>query len=97
MTLRIAKAVRTCGGCPAQWDAWTDDGQYLYLRYRHGIGSVERQPSEDPDTWTDDLGVSLVTEWDDGTGNGFMSLTAFLAAAGLELAPGAVVVGEREV
>ncbi|MFE2670717.1 hypothetical protein [Streptomyces mirabilis] len=65
--MRIARTVRTCRSCPSQWDAWTEDGQYLYLRYRHGIGSVERQPSADPDTWTADLRVSTVTEWDDET------------------------------
>src|SRR5206468_3937780 len=47
----LARVVQTCHGCPSQWDAWTTGGQYLYLRYRHGEGSVEQHPSEDTDTW----------------------------------------------
>jgi hypothetical protein len=34
-----------------------------------------------------------VAEWDDGTDGGSIELAAFLAAAGLQLAPGAEVVG----
>lgn len=48
----IVKAVQTCAACPSQWDAWTDEGQYLYLRFRHGIGTVEEQPSPDVDAWS---------------------------------------------
>jgi hypothetical protein len=47
----LARVVQTSGGCPSQWDAWTTGGQYLYLRYRHGEGTVEQHPSEDTDTW----------------------------------------------
>ncbi|WP_255369534.1 hypothetical protein [Kitasatospora sp. MBT63] len=38
---RLARVVLTSPTNPSQWDAWTGDGQYLYLRYRHGVGSVE--------------------------------------------------------
>ncbi|MEV4093816.1 hypothetical protein [Streptosporangium saharense] len=89
MSTVLAKVVQTCTSYPAQWDAWTIDGQYLYLRYRHGIGSVERQPGPDLDTWRDE--GALVCEWDDGTGSGEISLTDFLAASGLRLAPDAEV------
>ncbi|PNE37377.1 hypothetical protein AOB60_23965 [Streptomyces noursei] len=44
----LARVVQTCGGCPSQWDAWTTKGQYPYLRYRHGEGTVE-QPSTSAD------------------------------------------------
>jgi hypothetical protein len=84
--------VRTSSACPSQWDAWTRGGQYLYLRYRHGVGSVERHPGSDPDTWYEGESA-LVAEWDDGTDGGSIELAAFLAAAGLQLAPGAEVVG----
>ncbi|MFE3514334.1 hypothetical protein [Streptomyces sp. NPDC059166] len=86
----LALVVRTCLASPSQWDAWTTDGQYLYLRYRHGEGSVEQHPSEDTDTW-DGEGSRLLTLWDDGTDGGEISLPGFLAAAGLRLAPDAEV------
>lgn len=34
----IVYAVQTCRSHPAQWDTWTADGEYLYLRFRHGFG-----------------------------------------------------------
>ncbi|WP_432103658.1 hypothetical protein [Streptomyces sp. bgisy091] len=86
----LAQVVRTCLASPSQWDAWTTDGQYLYLRYRHGEGTVEQHPSEDTDTW-DGEGSRLLTLWEDGTDGGEISLPDFLAAAGLRLAPGAEV------
>ncbi|MFD6279954.1 hypothetical protein ACFWFI_30965 [Streptomyces sp. NPDC060209] len=86
----LAQVVRTCLACPSQWDAWTTNGQYLYLRYRHGEGTVEQHPSEDSDTW-DGEGSRLLTLWDDGTDGGEIALPDFLAAAGLRLAPDAEV------
>ncbi|MFF7215228.1 hypothetical protein ACFZAU_32590 [Streptomyces sp. NPDC008238] len=86
----LARVVQTCHGFPSQWDAWTTGGQYLYLRYRHGEGSVERHPDADPDTW-DGEGSALWARWDDGTGGGIIELADFLAAAGLRPAPGAEV------
>ncbi|WP_280426796.1 hypothetical protein [Nocardia carnea] len=41
MPLRIIKAVQTCYGCPSQWDAVTDTGQDLYMRFRYGYGSAD--------------------------------------------------------
>ncbi|MEU6762557.1 hypothetical protein ABZ916_08525 [Streptomyces sp. NPDC046853] len=91
MPLVLARTIRTCHAMPSQWDAWTTEGQYLYLRYRHGVGSVETYPDPDPATWDEG---ALITEWDDATGRGKITLADFLAAAGLRLAPDAVVVGE---
>ncbi|WP_329613659.1 hypothetical protein OG244_10730 [Streptomyces brevispora] len=88
--MTLVRVVKTCAGCPVQWDAWTPDGQYLYLRYRHGVGSVERQPCEDPGTWHDDPSET-VAEWDDGAGSGQIELLDFLDRAGLSLVPGAEV------
>ncbi|MFR9797504.1 hypothetical protein ACL02U_16585 [Streptomyces sp. MS06] len=86
----LARVVQTSRGCPSQWDAWTTGGQYLYLRYRHGEGTVEQHPSEDPDTW-DGEGSGLRTTWDDGTDGGLIGLADFLAVAGLRLASDAEV------
>ncbi|MFJ9695558.1 hypothetical protein [Kitasatospora sp. NPDC101183] len=92
---KLIRVVQTCSACPSQWDAWTVGGQYLYLRYRHGLGCVEWHtgPEVEADTaesWNGGLS-GLLVEWDDGTGGGDISLEDFLAVAGLELAPGASV------
>ncbi|MFF3214281.1 hypothetical protein ACFYYB_26880 [Streptomyces sp. NPDC002886] len=91
--LMLVRVVQTCPAYPSQWDAWTAEGQYLSLRYRHGAGCVERHPGPDldtPESWNEGLS-ELLTEWDDGTGSGVISLEAFLAASGLALAAGASV------
>jgi hypothetical protein len=88
----LARVVETCLACPSQWDAWTVDGQYLYLRYRFGIGTVDAYDTSDNEVWTRipdgadgrfELGEPL-----DGT----IGLEDFCTAAGLTLAPDAVVV-----
>jgi hypothetical protein len=38
--IKITRVVHTCGACPSQWDAWTDDNKYVYIRYRWGHLSV---------------------------------------------------------
>ncbi|MFI6580900.1 hypothetical protein [Embleya sp. NPDC050493] len=58
------------------------------------MGCVEWHPGPDddaetPDSWNEGLS-GVLAEWDDGTGGGVISLEAFLAAAGLVLAPGAL-------
>jgi hypothetical protein len=35
--LRVTQLRMTCGGCPSQWEGVTDDGQSVYIRYRHGV------------------------------------------------------------
>ncbi|MFF4922084.1 hypothetical protein ACFY4B_16010 [Kitasatospora sp. NPDC001261] len=91
---RLIRVVQTCSAGPSQWDAWTVDGQYLYLRYRHGEGCVEWHPDpgfyDSPESWNEGRS-GLLVEWDDGTDGGVISLEDFLAAAGLVLAPGASV------
>ena len=51
MSFTIVRAVQTCIASPSQWDAWTDTGQYLYLRYRFGTGTVEVRDDPDSSTW----------------------------------------------
>jgi hypothetical protein len=48
MTITLARVVETCIACPSQWDAWTTDGQYLYLRYRGGRGTVDAYDAPGP-------------------------------------------------
>ena len=40
MTEKV-KLVKTCGGCPEQYDAYIDGQRVGYLRLRHGNFSVE--------------------------------------------------------
>ncbi|MEV4436576.1 hypothetical protein [Streptomyces sp. NPDC049585] len=88
--VHLARVVQTGCANPSQWDAWTTGGKYLYLRYRHGEGTVEQHPSEDPDTW-DGEESRLRSLWNDGTDGGHIELAHFLAMAGLRLAPNADV------
>ena len=87
MDLTLAKVVETCSACPSQWDAWTTDGQYLYLRYRFGIGTVERQPSPDVDTWSAE--GSVIARFGVSSFDGCISLDDFLVESGFALAPNA--------
>ncbi len=48
--LTITKAVQTCMACPSQWDTWDAEGNYYYLRYRSGCGSVDQYENEN---WVD--------------------------------------------
>lgn len=44
--IQITKMVETCGGCPSQWDGWTEEGKYYYFRFRWGYLRVDEH---DPD------------------------------------------------
>lgn len=42
---KIKSLIRTCWAYPAQWECKTEDGKYVYIRYRHnylfvGIGNT---------------------------------------------------------
>lgn len=81
----IIRAVQTCFGCPAQWDAWDADGSQYYLRYRHSFGTAERV-RRGADEWLDGDRRETVGEF--GTGEddgGVISLEEFCERAGLEL------------
>jgi hypothetical protein len=92
--MKLVRVVRTCTACPSQWDALTADYQYLYLRYRSGIGTVDAYDTADSEKWTR-VPDGAVARFDTGDRlDGEMSLTDFVDAAGLQLAPGCVVLGE---
>ena len=83
MTVTIVRAVQTCPYFPSQWDAWTDDGRYLYLRYRHGWGSVEEQSDPRWENWTTS---NVIAEFETEDEGGEISLIEFAQRAGLTLA-----------
>ncbi|MFF3884068.1 hypothetical protein [Streptomyces sp. NPDC001914] len=90
----LARVERTVSSHPSQWNAWTPEGQYLYLRYRHGIGTVDAHDSEDSSTWTYSPERRLAAFDTGQTYDGEISLADFCERAGLQLADGAEVVGE---
>lgn len=78
-TYTVVKAIQTCWACPSQWDAWTDTGQYLYLRYRGGRGTVS--------TGGDDGMSEVVASFCHGDSlEGSITLEKFAELARLELA-----------
>ena len=34
--LKIKTYEMTCSACPSQWDIWTENDEYIYVRYRGG-------------------------------------------------------------
>lgn len=87
----LRKVVQTCAACPSQWDAWDLDGHYWYLRYRHGRGSADRQPSPDTRTWTWKDGDLSFTNEGTELADGWISLEDFCRHAGLHIHPAADV------
>ncbi|MFJ2719399.1 hypothetical protein [Streptomyces sp. NPDC087437] len=79
----LTRVLETCSTNPSQWNAWTVDGQYLYLRYRSGVGTV----STSPDFRT----RPLVRFEHGGRYAGYMPLAEFCERVGLQLADGAEV------
>lgn len=93
MVIRIARAIQTTDCLPVQWDAWTGTGQYLYLRYRSGVGSITAYPSPDWTAWDPD--TAPLVQWDDDSGDNEISLDDFLIASGAELTPGRFVLADH--
>ncbi|MFJ9114461.1 hypothetical protein ACIRJO_02815 [Streptomyces sp. NPDC102394] len=90
----LARVVQTCQSVPSQWNAWTTSGQYLYLRYRSGIGTVDAYDSPEPETWPH-FAIGSVARFEyGGRYDGDMDLTEFCERAGLQLADDAEVTGE---
>ena len=66
--IRVTELRQTCNMCPSQWEGRTDDGQYIYVRYRHGYLSVSVGPTVDAAVCG-----SVVFEYDTEDGNGYMT------------------------
>lgn len=91
----LARAVCTCPSVPSQWHAWTVDGQYVYLRYRFGHGTVDSYPGPDGEEWDRVPEGNLACFGDCFPRQGFdgeIGLSEFCERAGLILASDAVVV-----
>jgi hypothetical protein len=92
--LKLARVIQTSLACPSQWDAWGADGDYYYLRYRHGHGSVRQYKSRDWVTAAEDELIRQVTSFDYGHPlDGAISLDEFAALAGITIVPDVMVTG----
>lgn len=54
--------------CPSQWDAWTDDGKRVYIRFRHGWLSADFVPEDYPYGDGEEIGITGIS----ASGDGFM-------------------------
>ena len=86
--MKIVRAHQTSWACPSQWDAYDDQGNYWYLRFRHGWGEATQYPSSDIDTWDWSQGRPAPDyefyAGDDGL-DGVIDLQDFCDRAGIEL------------
>ena len=44
----LVQTIQTSRACPAQWSAWDADGNYYYLRFRFGRGTIHRSVGGPP-------------------------------------------------
>jgi hypothetical protein len=51
--VKVVKYCKTCGACPAQWDALGAYGEDIYIRFRHGYFRAE-------------VDGKIVVQWYDG-------------------------------
>ena len=80
--MRIVKAIQTSGACPSQWDAWTDSGEYVYLRYRHGYGYAKTYA----DGYDDPGAGNIIASFEYGDSlDGFITLQDFCEKAYIQL------------
>ena len=38
--MKITKLKLTCDVCPTQYEGWTDNNEFVYIRYRYGFLSI---------------------------------------------------------
>lgn len=79
--ITLVRAIQTCSACPSQWDAWDAAGNYYYLRYRWGHGTITQYPDADSlDLRAPDVQFSYGDSLD-----GVISLEDFAEKAGITL------------
>jgi hypothetical protein len=63
---KIVKEIdMTTGACPTQWEGMTTDGEFIYIRYRHGYFTCGIGETED-DAISRDVLWKEVPRWADG-------------------------------
>jgi hypothetical protein len=102
VVVKITRAVMTSSACPVQWDAWDAEGNYYYLRFRHGYGEMHQYENEN---WVgapfpegadvnfsnlhdiNPMHIRTVTTFELEDEFGVDTLEQFAEHAGIELAP----------
>jgi len=56
--IKIKQFTKTCFACPSQWECLTEDGKYVYIRYRNGYLRTGIADSEEK-FWNQDNKESL--------------------------------------
>lgn len=104
MAIRLVRVIQTSWACPSQWDAWDEENNYYYLRFRHGWGemmqfkSVNWLDANYPEGENVNFGnvytmnpefIRKVVEFEHGDPlDGSIELDEFATLAGVELDPG---------
>ncbi len=87
--ITLVRVTQTSIACPSQWDAWDADGNYYYLRFRHGHGEMRRYRTADWVGSDDDQYISTVASFtDEDEWAGDITLQEFAARTGVLLSPG---------
>lgn len=49
MNPKVTSIIKTCNGCPTQWEGHVEDGRMFYFRYRGGICTLKmsKVPTDD--------------------------------------------------
>lgn len=80
--VQLARLEQTGRDCPSQWRAWTADGRYLYIRYRHDSLTVEAASSED-EWWNGTTDLLLETQLNPDAWDGHLTTEEMLRTTGL--------------
>lgn len=80
--LKLVRLTQTCGACPSQWDAMTDDGRQVYIRYRWGYLSVCVGEAGDADEYAGVRGKPFIGEQHGDGMDGVMSTEELMEVCG---------------
>lgn len=81
----LVNLIKTCNACPEQYEGQLEDGRMVYIRYRHGYGSIRISDAPTSDIYHAVTGKELYG-WT-GAGDGWIEgneLEEALAAAGIQ-------------
>ena len=74
--MKVVELSKTCAACPAQWSGRTEDGKWVYVRYRWGFLSV--RVAEGDNVYAAVNGDEVFGKECGGEYDGFMSLAELI-------------------
>jgi len=77
----MKKIVQTCTISPSQWEGETDDGQFVYIRYRFGDLTIEI--ADNKEAWSDGKLRVILDEHIGGRYDGEMDTSRMLELSGI--------------